>query len=79
MGISVFAIVLVAAALHASWNAIVKGGGDTLLTTVLVTGAAALFAVVSLPFLPPPARASWAFIAASALLQIVYFVLVARA
>jgi len=79
MGISVFAIVLVAAALHASWNAIVKGGGDTLLTTVLVTGAAALFAVVSLPLLPPPARASWAFIAASALLQIVYFVLVARA
>ena len=79
MGISVFAIVLVAAALHASWNAIVKGGGDTLLTTVLVTGAAALFAVVSLPFLPPPARASWAFIAASASLQIVYFVLVARA
>ena len=79
MGISVFAIVLVAAALHASWNAIVKGGGDTLLTTVLVTGAAALFAVVSLPFLPPPARASWAFIAVSASLQIVYFVLVARA
>jgi hypothetical protein len=34
MPIGVFAIVLFAAALHASWNAIVKGGGDKLLTTV---------------------------------------------
>ena len=79
MELSVFAIVIVAAALHAGWNAIVKGGGDTLLTTVLVTGAAALIAVVSLPFLPPPAQGSWPFIAASALLQVAYFALVARA
>ena len=79
MDFSVFVIVIVAAALHAGWNAIVKGGGDTLLTTVLVTGAAALFAVVSLPFLPAPARGSWPFMAASALLQIAYFILVARA
>lgn len=79
MELSVFTIVILAAALHAAWNAIVKGGGDTLLTTVLVTGAAALLAIVSLPFLASPARESWPFIAASALFQIVYFVLVARA
>ena len=78
MELSVFAIVIFAAALHASWNAIVKGGGDTLLTTVLVTASAALIATVSLPFLPPPARASWPFIAASTVFQVVYFVLVAR-
>lgn len=75
----VFAIVMAAAVLHAGWNAIVKGGGDTLLTTILVTGAAALLAVVSLPFLPPPARESWPFIAASAVFQVAYFVLVANA
>lgn len=79
MSAGIFGIVLVAAALHATWNAIVKGGGDTLLTTVLVTASAALIAIVVLPFLPPPSRASWAFIAASTLFQLGYFVLVARA
>lgn len=79
MTMSVFAIVLAAAVLHAGWNAIVKGGGDTLLTTILVTASAALLAVVSLPFLPPPARESWPFIAASAVFQVAYFVLVANA
>ncbi|MGI4880037.1 MAG: EamA family transporter, partial [Janthinobacterium lividum] len=76
---SVFAIVMAAAVLHAGWNAIVKVGGDALLTTILVTGAAALLAVVSLPFMPPPARESWPFIAASAVFQVAYFVLVANA
>lgn len=79
MELSVFAIVIFAEALHAGWNAIVKGGGDTLLTTVLVTGTAALLAVIGLPFLASPERESWPFIAASALFQIAYFVLVARA
>lgn len=79
MSAGIFGIVLVAAALHATWNAIVKGGGDTLLTTVLVTASAALIAIVVLPFLPPPSRASWAFIAASTVFQLGYFVLVARA
>lgn len=78
MGMSLFAIVLFAAALHAGWNAIVKGGGDTLLTTVLVTASAALLAIAALPFLPAPAPASWPFIAASTLLQIGYYLLVAR-
>lgn len=78
MSMTVFAIVLLAAALHASWNAIVKRGGDTLLTTVLVTTSAALIAVAGLPFLPRPLPASWPFIAASTVFQITYFVLVAR-
>lgn len=75
---TVFAFVLLAAALHASWNAIVKRGGDTLLTTALVTTSAALIAVAGLPFLPSPLPASWPFIAASTAFQIAYFVLVAR-
>ena len=54
-----FAIVLFAAALHASWNAIVKGGDDKVLTTVLVTTSAALLAAISLPALPAPNAASW--------------------
>jgi drug/metabolite transporter (DMT)-like permease len=78
MPIGVFAIVLFAAALHASWNAIVKGGGDKLLTTVLVTTSAALIGALTLPTLRQPDAASWPFLLASSLFQIVYFVLLAR-
>lgn len=78
MSITVFSIVLLAAALHATWNAIVKGAGDALLTTILVTTSATLIAVAGLPFLPRPLPASWPFIVASTVFQIAYFVLVAR-
>lgn len=78
MTFPVFAIVLFAAALHAGWNAIVKLADDKTTTTILVTGSAALIAGAVLPFLPPAAAASWLFIAVSALIHIVYFLLVAR-
>jgi len=78
MSLTVFEIVLVAAVLHASWNAIVKAGKNTVLTMVLVTASAALWAVVLLPVLPSPSPESWPYIALSAALQIVYFALVAR-
>ena len=79
MPLTVFAAVLVGAALHASWNAIVKGGTDKLLTTILVAAASGLVAIAVLPFLPLPARASWPYIAVSAVVQVVYFALVAGA
>jgi len=78
VSLAAFAIVLFAAALHASWNAIVKGGGDKLLTTVLVTTSAALIGVITLPLLRQPNAASWPFILASSLFQIAYFLLLAR-
>lgn len=37
----------------------VKGGSDKLLTTSMVTGSAALIAIILLPFLPASARSSW--------------------
>jgi drug/metabolite transporter (DMT)-like permease len=78
MSLSIFCIVLFAALLHASWNAIVKRGRDTLLTTILVTGSAAILAAIGLPFLPAPAEQSWPWLAASTALQVIYYVLVAR-
>ncbi len=78
MTTAVFLVILLAAALHASWNAIVKKGGDALMTTVAITGSAAVIAAITLPFLPPPARASWPFLAASAVLSVTYYILVAR-
>src|ERR1700709_1108638 len=79
MTASVFLIVLFAAALHATWNAIVKSGDDKFLTTILVTSGAGLVGAAVLPFVPAPAAPSWPFIAASLVLQVVYFVLVASA
>jgi len=74
----VFVVVLSAALLHATWNAIVKSAPDKFLTTILVTMVAALISAASLPFLPAPAQASWPYAAVSAVFQVTYFVLVAR-
>jgi drug/metabolite transporter (DMT)-like permease len=79
MPLSVFGLVLFAALLHASWNAIVKGAPDKLLTTILVAASAAVISAVVLPFLAQPSRESWPFLAASAVLQVGYYLLVARA
>jgi drug/metabolite transporter (DMT)-like permease len=78
MSVTVFAVVMVAALLHAGWNAIVKSAPDKLLTTILVTGFAAAISIGLLPFLGPPAPASWPFAVGSAGFQITYFILVAR-
>lgn len=73
-----FVIVLFAGLLHASWNAIVKRGSDTLFTTILVTGSAAVIAAACLPFVTAPDPRSWPWLAASTVLQAGYYLLVAR-
>lgn len=75
----VFAAVLLAAFLHAAWNAIVKSAGDKFLTAIAVVTAAALLAALTLPFLSQPHAESWPYIAASGLIHVAYFVLIARA
>ncbi|HEU4819440.1 DMT family transporter [Janthinobacterium sp.] len=75
----VVAVVLFAALLHASWNAIVKSGKDTFLTTVLVSVGAALISLAVLPFVAAPAPASWPYLAASAVAQLAYYSLLAAA
>lgn len=79
MTLTVFAVVLFAAAIHAAWNALVKGGSDTLLTSALVATGATLVSLVAIIFLPLPASASWPFVIASAVLQATYFVLLGYA
>jgi drug/metabolite transporter (DMT)-like permease len=78
MPLIVFAIVMSAALLHASWNAIVKSAGDKFLTTIVVTASASGLSAAVLPFLTAPAPASRPYAAASAVFQIIYFLLVAR-
>ena len=79
MSLTVFAVVLFAAALHATWNAIVAGAADKVMTTVLVGGSAAAVALVAVPFVPPPAPASWPFILASGVIHVAYHALLANA
>jgi drug/metabolite transporter (DMT)-like permease len=76
---TVFAALLFGALLSAIWNAIVKGGSNKYLHAVLVANSAALIAAILLPFLRQPAPQAWFYIAASALLQVVYYTLLAAA
>ena len=75
ISLSVFLLVLFAALLHASWNALIKSGGSTALDTVALTIAAALLAGLALPFSSQPAPESWPWLAASVALHVCYFLM----
>ena len=72
-------LVLLAAFLHASWNAVVKSGPDKFLDVVLVTGGAAALSATILPFLAPPRPPSWSCLAASVVIHVAYFLLTGAA
>lgn len=78
MTLTVFSVLLFAALLHASWNAIVKAGSNKLYSAISVSGTAAIMALIMLPFSPQPAAASVPYLAVSCALQVVYTVLVAK-
>ncbi|UTY59979.1 EamA family transporter [Massilia sp. erpn] len=79
MSPTVVALVLLAAFLHAGWNALVKAGKDAFLTSVLVASGAALISLAALPFLPAPAPASLPYVLASTLIHFLYYGLLAAA
>jgi drug/metabolite transporter (DMT)-like permease len=71
--------VLGGALLHASWNALVKSSVDKDLDTFAIAAACGVIAILALAFLPPPAPASWPWLAASAAVHVLYFVFLAGA
>jgi drug/metabolite transporter (DMT)-like permease len=79
MSSTVILVVLLSAAMHAGWNAIVKSGRDKFFEITLVTTGAAIFGAACMPFLPLPATASWIYLAASVAIHCIYFSLVAAA
>jgi drug/metabolite transporter (DMT)-like permease len=79
MTFSIAVIVLFAALLHASWNALLKSGGDGFWSMTVMGVATTLACAAALPFLPVPLRASWPYIAASALLHVGYNAFLIRA
>jgi uncharacterized membrane protein len=76
---SVVTIVLLAALLHASWNALVKAGRDKYLSSLLVACGAGLVSLPLLPLVAAPAPQSWPWLLASACCQVIYYRLLAAA
>ncbi len=70
----VFAAVLVAAACHAGWNAVIKFGLDPFSTMALIAVASMAVAVPLVPIVGFPSAASWPWLAGSLALHLAYFI-----
>ena len=79
MSIGVFAAVIAAAVLHASWNALVKSSADKLLNMAAVVLGHLPLAVLALLFVPAPARESWPYIGFGIVLHTFYQLFLIRA
>jgi drug/metabolite transporter (DMT)-like permease len=79
MTAGVIALVLCAALLHASWNAMLKSSGDRLWAITLMTIGSALGAVPIVIWAPLPAIASWPYILLSVALHAGYNLFLIRA
>lgn len=79
MPLDVLLLVLFGAALHATWNALVKSGTDKSLDASMVSLGGGLVGLFCLPLVPMPHPEAWPFILMSAVLQFAYFQLVAAA
>jgi len=71
--------VLGAALLHAGWNAFLKSGEDKQLDAIGIAAGSGAVALVAAPFFGMPGSASWPWLAASAVVHIAYFHLLAGA
>lgn len=72
MDLNIAGLVLLAALMHASWNALVKAKADSLIMMGLVTGGSGLLALAALPFLPLPAAEAWPLLLLSVALHTGY-------
>lgn len=78
---SAFALTLVlsAAVLHASWNALVKAASDRALVIAAVAAAHGIAGLLMILVATPPAAASWPSIFISTLIHYAYYVLLFQA
>jgi drug/metabolite transporter (DMT)-like permease len=73
----VLVLVLGAAFLHATWNALIKSGGDPFVRLALVNAVSGLIALPALVLVEPPAAAAWPYLAASMVAHHIYYVALA--
>ena len=74
MSIGVFLMVLCAAAVHATWNALVKSDEDRLGLIRVMFLTQFVFSLSLVPFVALPARESWPYLSAAAVLGAGYMV-----
>ncbi|MEQ8504987.1 MAG: EamA family transporter [Rhodospirillales bacterium] len=79
MDIWILSLVLLAAALHAGWNLLVKMRGDKLVMMGVIDAGHGLLALPLLALFPFPDLAAWPFIIASAVLHVGYKLFLVRA
>ena len=79
MSTLVLVLVLCAALLHASWNALLKSSADPLASLAVMTIGAGLGALPLIIYLPLPLAPSWPYIAMSAVLHTGYNLFLIRA
>ncbi|MBI37696.1 MAG: hypothetical protein CL568_08955 [Alphaproteobacteria bacterium] len=71
----VIGAVLIGALLHASWNALVKVGGDRWLSPALIAGFSAVFGMTLIALMPMPHPEHWPWLIVSGSLHLTYFTL----
>ena len=76
---AIVALVLLAALMHAGWNAVVKMGNDRLLALMLVKAPTTARVAAATRIVGPPAPASWPYLLASTGISIGYFYFLVRA
>lgn len=79
MSLDIILLILVAALLHASWNAVIKGGSNKLYETGLNCFGGGVGVLFIVPFLPLPAPESLIFLAGSCSVHIAYYLCIAVA
>ncbi|WPB59016.1 EamA family transporter [Xylophilus sp. GOD-11R] len=79
LGVPLLLAILFAALLHASWNALIKSGGDKSLDTALIHSLGVLFAIPAALWFGLPRAEAWPFIAASSVIHVAYYIALAGA
>jgi drug/metabolite transporter (DMT)-like permease len=73
MSVGVFLMILGAALIHATWNAIVKSDGNRLALMGSMAATQLVFAACLLPFVAIPASESWPYLIASSIVSTGYW------
>lgn len=75
----VVGLVLLAAVMHAAWNALVKVSDDRVAVLVGVSAVGGAAGLAAIPFVALPAAASWPFLVLSTAIHIGYYLFLLRA
>jgi drug/metabolite transporter (DMT)-like permease len=73
-----YGLVILSAAAHATWNALMKAAADRMLTMAALRFTGLVIGLCALPFVEWPAPASWKWLGLTASVMFAYYVLLVR-